>query len=356
MQVETRAQCCSSWPVSADGCDGRRHALVPVGCAGQPSAVRVGVSLRTLARRARGVGGGGCPASPGRRTCWVSPGGSGLGPVRPAGLRRGGDDSARFELVDHGADGHGPAGVVGDGLALVGQAACGDTPPRALVAVALPAAGVADGPLPAGCGGPVGGPAVPQHLQALRAVPGGAPRRDGDHGDARLGGQVPYPVHDLPAHGLGEPGVHSAAHAPGLHRAEVFDVDHGRRGGDGQVDGPACGPRRPHRRPARPHRRRSSARPAARRPCPRPDQQPSPPFPPEPRWTGIPPSPHPHPYAAGHVRRRCERSRPRQAAVSGSSVPPFPSAMLSSDQRRSPRKVTHSIHVPTYDTDTEHTA
>ncbi|WP_405958392.1 hypothetical protein [Streptomyces phaeochromogenes] len=62
------------------------------------------------------------------------------------------------------------------------------------------------------------------------------------------------------------------------------------------------------------------------------------------------------------------RSRPRAQAVRALSPSasgnfrltraPFPPAMLSSDQRHTPRKVTHSIRVLTYDPDPdpEHTA
>lgn len=243
VQVEARAQCCSSRPVSArGGCADRCHALVPVGCAGQPGPVRVSVSLRTLACRTCGSGGGGCPASPGRRTCGSRPGGAGLGPVVPAGLVGSRcDDCAGFELVHHRADHHRAAGAVSDGLGLVGEAACGDTPPGALVAVALPPAAGAEGPFPSGCGGPVGGFAVPQRGEALGAVLGGVARRDGDDSDPRFGGEVAHVVHDLSAHLLGEAGVHGAAHASGFHRPQVFDVDHRGRGGDGLIHCPACG-------------------------------------------------------------------------------------------------------------------
>lgn len=82
MQVEARAQRCPSRLVpTRGGCADRRHALVPVGCAGQPHPARWCVSLRTLSRRAAGAGGGGCSASPGRGACGAVPGGSGLGPV-----------------------------------------------------------------------------------------------------------------------------------------------------------------------------------------------------------------------------------------------------------------------------------
>src|SRR5437879_5251748 len=163
--MESRAQCCSAWPVGGGGCADRRHALVPVGCTGQPGPARCCVSLRTLARRAVGPGGGGCPASPGRGACGLSPGGTGLGPVAPVGLFGSWcDDRACFEVVDHGRDDHLSGGTIRDGLRLVGQAACRDTAPRPVVAVALPAAAVtvgADGPFPAHGGGPVGCFAVP---------------------------------------------------------------------------------------------------------------------------------------------------------------------------------------------------
>jgi hypothetical protein len=256
VEVEACAQCYSLRSVTGGGCADRCHALVSVGCAGQPGPVRVSVSLRTLARRTRRSGGGGCPASPGRRTCCVSPGGSGLGPV-PAGLRRGRcDDRARFESFDHCADGHGAAGAVGHGFGLVGEAAGGDASPRALVAVALPAAGGAGGPFPAGCGGPVGGLAVPQLNQAPRAVLRGVPGRDRDHHDAHLGSEVPYPVHDPAAHRLRHAGVQGAAHALGFHRPQVFQVDDARPGRDGLVHSPPCGSPRQRLvavRPARGH-------------------------------------------------------------------------------------------------------
>jgi len=185
VQVEPCAQCCSSRLVPPGGCAGRRHALVPVGCAWQRGPVRVSVSLRTLARRAAQPGGGGCPASPGHRTWWLVQGGPGLGPVPAdrAGAR--GDDCPGFAAVLYGADDHGPAGAVRDGRRLVGEAACRDALPGARVAVALVAAGAADGPFPAGCRGPVGGFAVLQRLEALRAVSRGVPRRHGDHGDTK---------------------------------------------------------------------------------------------------------------------------------------------------------------------------
>ncbi len=249
MQVEARASRRASWPVPVGGCADRRHALVPVGCSGQRSPARWCVSLRTPARRSRGSGGGGCPASPGRWACGRAPGRSVLGPVLPAGLYSGPvDHGDGFEFVDHRADGHGPGGAVGDGLGLMGQATCGDTLPGSGVAIALPAAAGAgaQGPLPAGCGGAVGGLAVAQRGEAAGAVPGGATRGDGDDGDAHLGGQVPHPFHDPPAYLLGEARVEGAAHAAGLHRPEVLDVDHARVDAEGLVDchGAGLQPRR----------------------------------------------------------------------------------------------------------------
>jgi hypothetical protein len=190
VEMESSAQCCPAYLMVPAG---RRHALVPVGCAGQPGPARVSVSLRTLARRTCGSGGGGCPASPGRGACGAAPGGAGLGPV-PAGLCGGRfDHGLGFEFVHHAADDHGAAGAVGHGLGLVGEAAGGDALPRPRVAVALPATlGVgADGPFPARCGGPVGGLAVAQRDQTAGTVPGGAvigsttPPRKGHEFDPR---------------------------------------------------------------------------------------------------------------------------------------------------------------------------
>lgn len=96
------------------------------------------------------------------------------------------------------------------------------------------------GPLPARDGGPVGGLAVPEWCEALRAVFGGVAGRDGDHRDARFGGEVPYPVGDLPAYHLGQAGVHGAAHTACFHRPQVFEVDDTRPSGDGLIHCPPC--------------------------------------------------------------------------------------------------------------------
>lgn len=251
VQVETCAQRRPARPVR---CADRRHALVPVGRTRQPGPVRVSVSLRTLARRTRGPDGGGCPASPGRGACCLLPGGSGLGPIRPAGLGRGGDDRARTasRTRSHSL-----------GVRLAGSAGQVASTPAVRSARHFAARSVR--------------PAASWAMRTMRSLP-----------------RMP------PAGPTVQPRRRRAIQA--------FD-------GSGR-------PRCPHRRPARPHRRRSSARPAARRPCPTPDQQPSPPAPPALQRTGVHPSSLPHRYAAHHGRTRYGRSRPRQAAVSGSPIPP----------------------------------
>ncbi|OKI64355.1 hypothetical protein A6A27_25555 [Micromonospora sp. CB01531] len=80
-----------------------------------------------------------------------------------------------------------------------------------------------------------------QHGQALRAVLGGVAGGDGDHGDTGLGGEVPHAVDDLSADLLGQARVQGGAHAPCFQRAQVFQIDDGRPGGDRLVDGPTGG-------------------------------------------------------------------------------------------------------------------
>src|SRR6476646_82955 len=178
VEMESRAECCSAWPVAGGGCAHRGHALVPVGCAGEPGPVRWCVSLRTLADATRRPYRGGNLTSPGHEVVGSRLGGAGLRPVRPAGLRGGRDDGLGFHRVHHRADRHGAAGAVHDGLGLVGEAACGDTPPGAMVAVALPTTVTAGagGPLPARHGGPVRCLAVPERCEAVRAVLRSIPR------------------------------------------------------------------------------------------------------------------------------------------------------------------------------------
>ncbi|MER6202429.1 hypothetical protein ABT234_34305 [Streptomyces sp. NPDC001586] len=75
----------------------------------------------------------------------------------------------------------------------------------------------------------------------MRAVPGGVPGRDDDDGYACLSGQISHALHDPPPYLLGHARVDRAAHATRFHRAEVFDVDDARPGGDGLVDRPSGG-------------------------------------------------------------------------------------------------------------------
>lgn len=242
VEMESSAQRCPSLLVGV--LDRRVHTLVPVGCARQAVPGRVSVSLRTLARRPRRTGGRGCPASPGRGACCSRPGGAGLRPIpAPAGLGGRADDGFGFESVDHRADHQRPGSAVRNGLGLVCEAAGCDTPPSAVITVALPAAFLvgADRPLPARRGAAVRCLAVPQRGEAGRAVLGGVPRRHGHHGDADFGGEVPHAVDDLSAHLLGHAGVVGAAHAECFHRAEVFNMDHRRSGHDGLIDSPTGG-------------------------------------------------------------------------------------------------------------------
>jgi hypothetical protein len=55
------------------------------------------------------------------------------------------------------------------------------------------------------------------------------------------GRDVPHPFQDPAAYCLGQARVEGLAHAAGFQRAEVFDVDHGRAGRQGLVDGPPGG-------------------------------------------------------------------------------------------------------------------
>lgn len=68
---------------------------------------------------------------------------------------------------------------------------------------------------------------------------GDAAGRDGDHGDTDLGGQMPDPVHDLPAYLLGQACVDGAAQAPRVQGPQVLDIDRCRTGGDGLVHCPS---------------------------------------------------------------------------------------------------------------------
>lgn len=239
--MESRAECCSAWPVAGGGCADRGHILVPVGCTGQPPPVRWCVSLRTLAGTARGPYRGGNLTSPGHEVVGSRPSRAGLRPIRPAGLQGGGDDGLGLHRVHHCADHHGAAGPVHDGLGLVGEAACADPLPGSLVAVALPATVTAgaDGPLPARSGGPVGCFAVPERCEAVRAVLRGIPRRHCHDRNAGLGCQVPHTVGDLTAHGLGHARVLGAAHASSFHRPKVLQIDDRGPHCSGLIDCPA---------------------------------------------------------------------------------------------------------------------
>jgi hypothetical protein len=92
-----------------------------------------------------------------------------------------------------------------------------------------------------GGSGPVRRFAVAQGRKAAGAVPGGAARGDGHHGDAVLGGDVPQVLDHLASHGLRQARVEGLPHSAGFHRPQVFDVHRGRPDSEGLVSCPAGG-------------------------------------------------------------------------------------------------------------------